>query len=84
MKLHLSFRPRALVIPLATAFEYCFEGDPLTDFVRRRIERGDVGPLEIIEGVASTPEWDLEIARTVLCVVLRKKSGLAVTPGRDE
>ena len=80
----LLFRPRRIVMPLDVALEMSFEGDPLLGFIERRIARGDPGPLEIADGVASTPLWDCEIARTGLCVVLRRRAGLEVTLGRDE
>ena len=80
----LLFRPRRIVVPLDLALEMSFEGDPLLGFIERRIACGDPGPLEIVDGVASTPTWDCEIARWALCVVLRRRGGLEVAPGRDE
>lgn len=77
------FRPRLIILPLEVALEFSFEGDPAIGFIRERIARGDPGPLEVVDGVASTPAWDLEIARTGLCVVLRRRSGLEVTSGED-
>ena len=81
---NLLFRPRRIVLPLDVALEFSFKGDPLIDFIRERIVSGDPGPLVIVDGVATTPVWDLEIARTGLCMVLRKKSGLEVTSGEVE
>jgi len=82
---HQAFRPRRLVLPLEQALEFG-SGDSvaLRQFIRERLAAGDPGPLEIVDGAASTPAWDFAIVRTGLCVVLRKKAGLAVTEGRDE
>lgn len=79
------FRPRSLALPLELAVDLVTgASEEFVAFVRERLRLGDPGPLEISEGVASTPAWDLAIVRTGLCVVLRRRGGLEVVEGEDD
>lgn len=65
------FRPRHLVMPLDSPL--ATDSPSLAEFVLERLFRGDPGPLEIVDGVASTPLWDLELARAELLELLAER-----------
>jgi hypothetical protein len=73
---HVLFRPLRMILPLDLALELGdgWSNPALDAFVRERLAAGDPGPLFLGDGGATTPLWDLELARMDLLDLLRSRS----------